>query len=243
MSIGVVLAVLLAHADAGAAPAVVAQDLTPALGVLSVYGSVGRDLSEIRARLLDDDFHRYCQMVTPGTSFYGEGALAVYLTREGESATAVVGRIPYDRSGKKTKATMKRAALAPATADLLEQVWEMMLERVRLPPKDIELWYDTPTYYFDTCCVARMDLVGGQFVRPKGLQTRPEELARVGDALVAYVEADAKDRPRREAALVALAEPLRRELAALGAAIPDPKARRDRPTAILPRPPKRRGAR
>jgi hypothetical protein len=221
-------ALIAAVASPPASPAqpVLAEDLMPQVGVLSVFPLEGRALAEIRARMLSQDLRRHCQMVTPGEGLTRQGALAVYIARARESATAVVRRLPDLPPGGKSKVIAKTAPIASATADLLEQVWEMMLERVRLPPRDLDQWNDAATYYFDTCCMDRVSPPGGAFVRASGRPTRPEQLARIGDALAAYVEADVKDRAAREATLVELARALRAELAALGGSIPDLEARR-----------------
>ena len=165
----------------------------------------------------------------------------MYIVRNLEKATAYVKRLhepgPNEKEGR---VSSKSLELRPETADLLEQVWEMMLERVRLPPRYPVQWHDAPTYYFDTCCAERFDLVGGQFVRGRRTErTRPERLAEVGDALVAYVEAKPADRSVRETELAKLARDLVSRLVAAGGKVPDPKSRRSRastPVIVPPEP-------
>src|SRR4051794_7200363 len=171
---------------------VLAHDLRPEEGVLGVVAIEGRVLLDVRDLLLDEHRRRYCEMVTTGGALGSPEVFAVYIVRNQEHATAYVKRLyqpaPNEKEGR---VSSKSSDLRPETADLLEQVWEMMLERVRLPPREVAMWFDAPTYYFDTCCTERTDLVGGEFVRVRRTQrTRPERLAEVGDALVAYVEAN-----------------------------------------------------
>jgi hypothetical protein len=100
------------------------------------------------------------------------------------------------------------------------------------------MWNDAPTYYFDTCCTERSDLVSGAFVRAgRRRRARPERRAEVGDALVAYVEAKPANRAAREGELRKLAGALASRLVAAGEKLPDPKSRRSRAPVILPPPP------
>lgn len=206
------------------------QDLQPEEGILRVVALEGRILLDVRDHLLAEHPLRYCQMVTTGGAVGAPDVFAVYIVRNREKATAYVKRL-YEpaRNEKEGRVSSNALALRPESADLLEEVWEMMLERVRLPPPHPAQWNDAPTYYFDTCCTERFDLVGGQYVRGRRTErTRPERLAEVGDALVAYVEAKPADRSIREAELTTVARDLLTRLVAAGGKVPDPKARRSR---------------
>ena len=210
---------------------VLAEDLVPEEGVLRVPAFHGQALLELRAWFLEEHaFHRRCQMLMPGGGLGSPEVFAVYLVRDREKATAHLKRLLERKQGEdRPQVSSKSAGIRSDTADLLEQVWELMLERVRLPPREISLWNDAPTYYFDTCCTERSDLVSGSFVRAgRARRTRPERLAEIGDTLVTYVEAKPANRAAIETDLKKKTRDLLAELITAGGKPPDLKARRSR---------------
>jgi hypothetical protein len=228
------------------------NDLRPDVSVLALLPSSMKNLIAIRAVLVGNDVDRRCQMIVVPGGQSRVSETAVFLRRTGEKASIVtiVARRP---AVDILASAQKRAGpagdwkkhLAPGDmetvevpvdtdlADKLEQVWELMLDRVREPPDQASA-FDASMYYFTHAesehghRSGRME--GGDQEWPsRQLVVHPTlagHLHTVGWAMVEFARSNATDRPKVKAALDELAGKLLERLIVLGHKPPPVKLRR-----------------
>jgi len=228
-----------------------ANDLQPDLSFLFERALEARQLLAIKRVLLDDARYPRCQMVVEPSDRSPEHEVLVYLTRSGESAEIVTRkarRSVVDLSGDADKAgttpeaaerawasqiETRKAQLDPEVADVLEQVWEVALDRVRDPVRPFKVFH--PTYYrfghWDNEHTFRSgftigvdpDQVPAIDVAAPNVESH---LRQVGWAMIRYARADAKGQPNAKAALEKQARALLERFRFLGHAPPPVKERR-----------------
>ncbi len=205
----------------------------------------------------DGQYCAKCVMIAEQDGYQSRPESSVYLLEKGESVTVVARRVKRSLKGALREALGSasgtpgedalrrvrftgsdveeaRATLPREDADLLEQAWEMMLDRVRHPTRIETKAYIHPAIVHFSHCDSTNGVRGGRALVARGL---PGEFAAIAFALEAYAFAESDKRSAMRQALMTQVNRLIGQLRALGATPPSVKQRRSIKAGVL-EPPK-----
>ncbi|HEY0715439.1 MAG TPA: hypothetical protein VGF45_22345 [Polyangia bacterium] len=200
------------------------QDLEPEPGVLAGLSTF--ELHEVAKKLLPSGEPPVGMMLVLEDLLYGDKRSVVFLKRTHEPSTVVLRRFSVKSdSGKMTDGPVATwtASIDAEAADLIQQVWEMMLGRVRSRPRNAVQYFHPTKYFFGSGYSSGMYLWGRA-----ACNERPRELIEIGRALMSLAESAPESRASLRASLVALARSLRDDLVRLGHEPPNIAERRKR---------------
>jgi len=216
----------------GSEPAI----LEPDDGIFSTYGPIDPYYIRVNELLLADHQYRKCQMLFM-PAFQNEGI--VYIVRDQDSTkisvvtkeiqpklwSAMMDVLWRESDGKSISlkadsqyhalnkvtvhVTTKTAQIDPATADLLEAIWEAILKNIEYP--DLATYGKDGVTYHAAHYFSGLGYRAGKTWSPKK-GTQASDFIQIAEALRDFANADEKVQPAKHEQLLALAKGFRGRL-------------------------------